>query len=206
MAAVVALVAGAVSRRAPTSIALGAMMLAFATHQAPDTRALFEDRGPPESWPRFDLTTAPLPADAKGFVRVRGFLRPELQLREFQVQEGERPDQNTTAHAVLMPLVNTEEGTIEVSGRVIIARVTERERLLPSLEEVRGELVAPPDGVSEILVPTAGPETAREVDVVMLDATRSPFDDPPWVTAIIVLILIGSSAAQLWPGRAGEDA
>ena len=37
---------------------------------------------------------------------------------------------------------------IEVSGRVIIARVTERERLLPSLEEVRGELVAPPDGVS----------------------------------------------------------
>lgn len=200
---VVGLVTGVAVGARITSATLGAIMLTVATHQAPMTAGVFSAPGDPAAWPMYDLTSAPLPDEAEGYVRLEGFLRPSMQLREFQVAKGERPDQNETAHAVLMPLVGTSEGVIKIEGRAVIARVPERTRRGPERVQLSGALVPPPVGVSEVLI-QLGEGSTGELSAVMLDTTRSSYDEQPWVAAIIVALTLLFAIGQLWPRKSDE--
>ncbi len=204
LAGVVGLIAGVACGVRVTSATLGGLMLAVATHQAPLTTGLLMAPGDIATWPRYDLTEAPLPEEAEGFVRVEGFLRPSMQLREFQVPKGDRPNQNQAAHAVLMPLVGTSKGVIKIDGRAVIARVPERVRKGPERVKLSGALAPPPIGVSEVLI-QLGEGSAGEVRAVMLDTTRTGHGDQPWVTALIVGLTLLFATAQLWPRKKDED-
>jgi hypothetical protein len=205
LAGALAVVAGVVSGARVTSAILGGLMLAVGTHQAPLlTEGPWMAPGEADSWPHYDLTASPLPEDAEGFVRVEGFIRPSMQLREFQVATGERPDQNQAAHAVLMPLVGTSAGVIEVEGRVVIARVPERVRKGPERVLLSGALVPPPVGVSDVLI-ELGDDASGDVRAVMLDTTRTGYNEQPWVTAILVGLTLLFAAGQLWPRKRDED-
>jgi hypothetical protein len=189
-----------------TSAILGGLMLAVATHQAPMTTSLMEAPGDVATWPQHDLTKAPLPDDAKGYVRLEGFLRPTMQLREFQVPQGDRPNQNEVAHAVLMPLVGTSAGVIKIEGRTVIARVPEKLRRGPERVQLAGALVAPPLGVTEVLIKLGHEgEEQKQVRAIMLDTTRTGYDEQPWVTAIIVGLTLLFATGQLWPRKRDED-
>ena len=103
-----------------------------------------------------------------------------------------------------MPLVATSAGVIEVDGRVVIARVPERVRKGPERVLLSGALVPPPVGVSDVLI-ELGDGASGEVRAVMLDTTRTGYDEQPWVTAIIVGLTLLFAAGQLWPRKRDED-
>lgn len=195
-ATLLALVLGAVNARRILSTALGALMLAVATHQADAASASIGIDPDPGSWPTHDLTTGPLPDDATGFVNVSGYLRPSLKIREFQVEGTQRPDQNEAAHAALMPLVGSREGVIEVNGRVVIARVPEAGRIDPALAQLRGELVPVPEGIDEVLVRSATSEAGQQIRSVMLDTRSAP---SPGGDLLVIGLMLALAISQLRP-------
>ncbi len=183
---------------------VGLGLAAMAASASPDLPEMLAITGDPESLPVHDLREGPLPASAEGYVGVRGFLRADWQVDEYRVAEGERPDQNERAEAVLVPLLGTSAEIIEVAGgqleRVIVARVSPDKLGVGSLVTLRGRLgpVRPEivDSLFAVQVDQNGQASATAVrpEAVMLDT----LDVPTRGQAITRLCLaIGASVLSL---------
>ena len=157
-----------------------AAMAAGSSPEVPELLALTSDAGPPVH----DLREGPIPDAAEGYVAVEGYLRREWVVDEYQVAQGERPDQNEEAPAVLLPLVGTDADVIELDparGRVIVARVRPERVRGPALVTLRGQLApVSPEIVESLFVieladqARAGDAPAPQPRGVMLDTLDMP--------------------------------
>ncbi|PRP92070.1 hypothetical protein ENSA5_51640 [Enhygromyxa salina] len=123
---------------------VGAGLAAMAAASSPELPELLAVTRDPDAMPVLDLREAPVPEGQDGYVAVRGYLRTEWVVDEYQVADGDRPDQNEEAKAVLLPLLGTNEEIIaadEHLGRVIVARVSPRVAYGSPLVTLRGRLV-----------------------------------------------------------------
>src|SRR5262245_8379902 len=81
---------------------LGAALAGFAGLLAPDVPDLIRAT---RELPVHDLRDGPITAETGEWIVVRGYLRNEWMLDEYRVAEGERPDRNTPAPAIVVPLL-----------------------------------------------------------------------------------------------------
>ena len=128
---------------ARTQAVVGAALAAMAAGSSPAVPELMALTGDVDALEVHDLLAAPLPDTAEGYVAVRGYLRREWVVDEYRVADGQRPDQNEEADAVLLPLLGTDAEVIEADaalGRVIVARVRPAELRGPALVTLRGRL------------------------------------------------------------------
>lgn len=163
---------------------LGAALAAMAASVSGDVPEQLAISGDEQSLEVHDLREGPLPAERDGYVAVRGFLRSDWQVDEYRVADGQRPDQNEQAKAVLVPLLGTNAEVIEVEGgeleRVIVARVTPALLGTPSLVTVRGRIgpVSPEivDSLFAVQVDADGKAStlALRPEAVMLDSLDVP--------------------------------
>ena len=163
---------------------IGAALAAMAAAASPELPELLRMTGDPEALPIVDLREGPATLEPGDFARVRGFLRPQWQVDEYQVAAGQRPDQNEQAKAVLVPLLGSNAEVIEIGadelGRVIVARVDPAQLGTPGLVTLRGRIgpVAPDivDSLFAVQVAADGLATATELrpDAVLLDTLDLP--------------------------------
>jgi hypothetical protein len=148
-----------------------------------------------ESMPVHDLRDGPITTDSGDeWIVVRGYLRNEWTLDEYQVAQGERPDQNLPPPAVLVPLLGTQDEQVDASeGIVLVARVSPELAEAGGLQTLRGNLVeVAPELVEALFVmqPGAtGKDRAR-----MLDTFDLPTKGEAWTQAglCIAAMLLGA--------------
>lgn len=133
---------------ARTQAVVGAALAAMAAGSSPELPELLALTGAAEGEgaPIHDLREGPLPDAAEGYVAVRGYLRDEWVVDEYRVADGQRPDQNEEAEAVLLPLLGTDAAVIETDaarGRVVVARVRPAQVHGPALVTLRGWMSTP---------------------------------------------------------------
>lgn len=121
---------------------LGAALAGLAALLAPQLPPVLRATASLDELPLHDLREAPLDAAAGEWVSVRGYLRNEWTLDEYRVAKGERPDQNSQAPAVIVPLLGTEAEQVDAStGIVLVARVTPELAARGGLHTLRGHVV-----------------------------------------------------------------
>ena len=155
---------------ARTQAVVGAALAAMAAGSSPDIPELMALTSDAGGVPVHDLREGPLPDSAEGYVAVQGYLRQEWVVDEYRVAEGERPDQNEEAPAVLLPLLGTDADVIETDparGRVIVARVRPAQLRGPALVTLRGRL-GPVD-----------PEIVASLFIIQLSDQAAAGDAPP---------------------------
>lgn len=173
---------------------LGAALAGFAAMISPDVPGLFRGSAELESMPVHDLREGPIVAEPGEWIVVRGYLRNEWTLDEYRVAQGERPDQNEAAKAVLVPLLGTEGEQVDASvGVVLIARVSPELAEQGGLHTLRGKLVeVAPEIIENLFVMQGGsPGQGR---ARMLDALDRPSKSQAWTQAglLIAAALLGA--------------
>lgn len=184
--------------KALLSLAIVAGLSALSAATVVKAAALMQVTADPDGWPRHDLTQAPLPDDAEGFVEIRGHLRDAWTLDEYRVETGGRPDQNAEAPAELVPLLGTDDEILTPDGRVVIARVMKGPGRPHGLASVRGQLQPLPDGILDSLVQLDPAVEQAGVRGVMLDTTRVPTRQQAWTQAAIALVASLLALALAW--------
>jgi hypothetical protein len=172
---------------------LGAALAGFAGLLAPEVPELIRATRDLESMPVHDLREGPIAAEPGEWVVVRGYLRNEWTLDEYRVAEGERPDQNVAAKAVIVPLLGTEGEQVDASaGIVLVARVGPELAQTGGLQTLRGKLVeVAPEIVEALFVLQDG---ATDLDRArMLDTFDVPSKGQAWTKAglMIAAMLLG---------------
>lgn len=196
--------------KALLSLAIVAGLSALSAATVNKAADLMQVTADPDGWPTYDLTKTALPAEAEGFVRVRGHLRDEWTLDEYRVAEGGRPDQNEEAAAELVPLLGSEDTMVVPEGRVVIARLTKDASRAKGLTTLRGELQPLPDGILTSLVHFDAQVDQSTVAGVMLDATKVPTRQQAWTQAAIALVASLLALALAWlaigdPRASGDE-
>jgi hypothetical protein len=122
-------------------VLVGAALAAMAAATTPRLPELLRITGDEQSLPVHDLREGPLPREASGYVAVRGYLRDEYVVDEYHPAQGQRPNENLTPDAVLLPLLGTNATDLhaEQLGRVVVARV-KPERVAAPIVTLRGKL------------------------------------------------------------------
>lgn len=123
---------------------VGAGLAAMAAASSPELPELLRITGDLDAMPVHDLREGPVPETQAGYVAVQGYLRKEWVVDEYAVVEGERPDQNQAAKAVLLPLLGTNDAIIQTDaqlGRLIVARVSPAQIEGVPFTTLRGRLV-----------------------------------------------------------------
>lgn len=145
-----------------------------------------------DDWPHVDLSHDTIDADPPSWLEVTGVLRDAWVLGEYQVGEGQLPDQSKAADAVLIPMTGSADATV-AGGAVIVARVRS--------DHPRGEGVVVLRGHTEPLAPelTAtlvdlGGQPSTRLRGVLLDTLQVPARGE----AITVAILAGLLAMAAW--------
>jgi len=200
IAVVLALPVLVLRKRAASLIVLGVGMAALAGVLTQQSRDLFhaiqEDGESP--WPLFDLTAAPFPDNAPDFVEVRGFFRDEWTLDEYGTPRGERPDLNTPARAILVPFVGSKEQTIELKGRIVIARVptgTEKEE---GLQTIRGKIEPVHPDILAALVQLDASVPKGAARGVILDTLHVPDPHDPWTRSGLAVLCTIIALGCMW--------
>lgn len=184
IAAALALPVVLAAKQARTQALLGAALAALAAGATPELPEMLAITRDEQQLVIHDLREGPLPAEQRGYVTVRGFLRSDWQVDEYRVERGQRPDQNEQADAVLVPLLGTNAAVIEVEGaelqRVIVARVSPAQLGVRSLVTLRGRLgpVSPEivDSLFAVQVDEKGLASATGLrpEAVLLDTLEVP--------------------------------
>ncbi len=159
---------------------LGAALAGFAGLLSPDVPRLIRATNELESMAVLDLREGPIAAATGEWVVVRGYLRNEWTLDEYRVADGERPDQNAPAKAVLVPLLGTEGEQVDASaGLVLIARVSPELAEAGGLQTLRGKLVEVAPDIVETLFTLPEGTTGRG-RAQMLDSFDLPTKSEAW--------------------------
>lgn len=173
---------------------LGAALAGFAGLLAPEVPNLIRATRELESMPVHDLREGPIVAEPGEWIVVRGYLRNEWTLDEYRVAEGERPDQNAPAKAVVVPLLGTEDELVDASeGIVLVARVDPELAKAGGLQTLRGKLVeVAPEIVEALFVMQDG--TTGKGRARMLDSFDLPTKSQAWTQAglLIAAMLLGA--------------
>lgn len=164
---------------------LGAALAAMAAGLSPDVPELLALTGDEDSMPVQDLRVSPLPrsrAHSRDYVAVRGYVRREWMVDEYGVAEGERPDQNEAARAVLLPLLGTrDDAVVDRGGVVVVARVSPERVEQGDLQTLTGRLGPVSDEIRDALFMVQGGEAGdADVPVVMLDTLDVPTRGQAW--------------------------
>lgn len=159
---------------------VGVSLAAMAAATSLEVPELLRETGDPEAMAVHDLRARPLPAaeaQVGRVVQLQGYLRDEWVVDEYRVADGERPDQNRRAEAVLLPLLGTQAETVSAEqGLLVVARV--RPELLegPKLQTLRGRLGEVPPEIADSLFAVQGgdPAQLRRPPTVLLDTFELP--------------------------------
>jgi hypothetical protein len=201
---VVAVVLGlpllALRRRAASMIILGVGMAALAgvlTLQARDLFAALQHDGG-SGGPIHDLTQAPFPHSTRDFVQVRGYFRDEWTLDEYGTPQGERPDLNTPARAILVPFIGSQDQTVQFQGRIVIARVPAGKEKAEGLQTIRGKLepVQPELLATLVQLDASVPEGAARG--VLIDTLHVPDPHGSWIRGGLAILCTIIALACLW--------
>jgi len=112
----------------------------------------------------FDLEQDLVPVDAQGFIAVHGNLQTNFILDEYQVQAGQRPDQNRPADIVLLAMLSEEPKALDPQHIQIIARITKDHPLEPKRQRLIGYLRPAPTEVLAALIDIQGPQHQIEAN------------------------------------------
>lgn len=173
---------------------LGAALAGFAGLLAPEVPPLVRATRGLDALPVHDLREGPLVAEPGEWVAVEGFLRNEWTLDEYRVAEGERPDQNAAAAAVIVPLLGTEGEQVEAGeGVVLVARVTPELAERGGLQTLRGKLVEVAPEIVETLF-TLPEGASAKGRARMLDSFDLPTTSEAWtqVGLLAAAMLLGA--------------
>jgi hypothetical protein len=191
-------------RRLGLSLLVAAALAALATHQAAAGALAVRRAADPELWPLHDLTVAAAPADAIGPARLRGVPHRQWILDEYRVGSGTRPDQNAPATAVLVPILGSERPVVSADAPIVVARVTDPERLGAGVVELRGELSPLPPGLLEALVDAASTDAGASPPVgLLLDTARTPSRGSAWTQVGISVVASLIALALAWTALPG---
>lgn len=130
------------ARDARVQIVVAAGLAAMATAMSPEVPELLAVTGDIEAMSVHDLREAPLPPWQDGYVAVRGYLLSDWVVDEYRPEQGQRPDQDQTPRAVLLPLLGTDAQALDAAtiGRVVVARVRPDRLDGPQVVTLRGHL------------------------------------------------------------------
>jgi hypothetical protein len=174
---------------------LGAALAGFAGLLAPEVPDLFRATRGVEGVAVHDLREGPLVAETGEWVSVQGYLRNEWTLDEYRVAEGERPDQNAPAKAVIVPLLGTEGEQVDASaGGVLVARVGPELAESGGLQVLRGRLVEVAPEIVETLFTMPEGATGKG-RARMLDTFDLPTKSGAWtqIGLMVAAALLGAA-------------
>lgn len=162
-------------------VLVAAALAAMAAASTPGLPELLRITGDESGLPVHDLREGPLPSDASGYVAVRGYLRDAYVVDEYHPAAGQRPNENLTPDAVLLPLLGTNETEIEgeTLGRVVVARV-KPERVEAPIVTLRGKLgpvnqeIVASLFVVQVLGQPAPGTAMPQIEAVLLDTLDVP--------------------------------
>jgi hypothetical protein len=163
---------------------LGAALAGFAGLLAPELPDLVRAT---RELPVHDLREGPIAAQTGEWIAVRGYLRNEWTLDEYRVAQGERPDQNERAAAVVVPLLGSEGEQVDASqGIVLVARVDPELARTGGLQTLHGKLVEVAPEIVEALFVLQGGTTGLD-RARMLDTLDRPTESEAWTRAGLLI-------------------
>ncbi len=146
-------------------------------------------------WPGYDLRDGAIPNDVTGFIEVRGYFRNEWVLDEYQVANGQQPNQNEIADAVLVPFTSTLDRVLALEGAIVVARVRNHEHKRSGLQTIRGHVEHLPLEVLDTLVTVRGASTNDGPPGILLDTLELPSRRDVAVSASLLMLAVGLSLA-----------
>jgi hypothetical protein len=176
---------------------VGVALAAIAAVSAPRARHLLEVASA-RDWPTVDLALAPVPTSPPEYLAVTGVLRTGIVLDEYDVEDGDVPDQSRPATAVLVPVAPSRDPSVPMRGPLVVARVRPSElagfadgeatTLRGRAEPLQAELLAT---ITDLAGTGDRPSSGVLVDTLHVP---SPRDAWTWVAIAGVLALLAAVA------------
>ncbi|MEM6993848.1 MAG: hypothetical protein AAF721_25260 [Myxococcota bacterium] len=178
--------------------AAGLVLAGAGAAVAPSAHDLLPLTGLGAGVPTVDLAAAPFPDPSPAYVEVRGWYRDQWTLDEYATAPGERPDQATTAPAVLVPFVGTTDDVVALRGAIVVARVAGGTRLSPNASTITGRVRPLPDEALGALVAIARPAGSEgDIRGVIVDTLDAPRGGEAWTRLALVALLALASLGCL---------
>lgn len=176
IATVLVCVGALLLRRNPAlpQVLIAAALAAFATHTAFGTQELLRDSSVFFGPSTIDLRTDPISTDRAGVVEATGYLRDEWVLDEYRTADGQRPDQNKTAHAVLVPFLGDKTESLRPDHPVVVARIPATLDRGQKLQTLTGTLRPIPKELLVTLLAAASPDAEAQMRGLLLDTVDLP--------------------------------
>ena len=141
-----------------------------------------------DRWPAYDLTKTPFPVGAPEYVEVSGHFRDEWVLDEYAVPQGEHPDQNQPARAVLVPMAGSTDEVLKLEGAIVVARVSPGRADADGRQTVRGKVAPLDPQVIGALVRVGAGVTEDDLEGVLVDTFDVPDRSAGWTRAGLALL------------------
>ncbi len=190
------------------SFVVAAGLALLATRAAPLAReAIVPAAEDTDAVPTIDLTRGEALPPEGDLVAIRGFLRDDYHLDEYQVRPGDRPDQKETAPRVLVPFLGSREQAITPDTPILVARIPGDMARPDQAVVLRGRLGPLEPSLFEALFATAEGLGGTDTDTLethLLDTTAVPPTGRPWIQLLLCVGAAGIALALAF-GSLGES-
>ncbi len=153
-----------------------------------------------DTWPSYDLASAPMPTSPPQYVAVTGVLRDGWTLAEYAVDAGDVPDQSRPAAAVLVPMTPTNDPTVRLQGAMVVVRVPTDTPRTTNRITLYGR-TEPLDKALALTLVDLADGSADDLVGVLVDTLHLPQPREAWTAVGLVLGLVVGSSLGFAVGR-----